>query len=61
MLDLVGDWTEYLQMDAKDEEDRLRRHEKTGRPLGSAAFVARVESETGRTLAPRKRGRKPIW
>ncbi len=29
-----------------------------GRPLGSAAFMAEIEARTGRSLAPRKRGRR---
>lgn len=37
----------------------LRRSELIGRPLGSAAFVAEIETRLGRALAPGKRGRKP--
>jgi hypothetical protein len=36
----------------------IRRGERTGRPLGGADFVARLEAETGRTLLPRKCGPK---
>jgi hypothetical protein len=32
----------------------------TGRPMGSAAFLAEMEARTGRSLAPRKRGPKAI-
>ena len=39
--------------------ERLRRAETVGRPLGGAEFLARLEGLTRRTLAPRKRGRKP--
>ena len=39
--------------------DRLRRAESIGRPLGDDAFLARLESATGRTLKPLKRGPKP--
>src|SRR5262249_39509148 len=35
------------------------RHEGTGRPLGDAAFLDRLEEATGRKLAPRKPGRRP--
>ena len=38
---------------------RLRRNELIGRPLGSPGFVAEIESASGATLAPGKRGRKP--
>jgi putative transposase len=34
------------------EEALFERHERTGRPLGDAAFVARLEDATGRRLAP---------
>ncbi|MBV9883489.1 MAG: transposase [Sphingomonadaceae bacterium] len=45
----------------EDEEAslRLRRAETIGRPLGSAAFTERLERDSGRTLAPAKRGRRP--
>lgn len=38
---------------------RLRRAESVGRPLGDAAFLARLEAQLGRPLAPRKRGPRP--
>ena len=38
---------------------RLRRAETIGRPLGGEAFLASLETQSGRTLAPAKRGRKP--
>jgi hypothetical protein len=34
--------------------------ETVGRPLGDAAFLGRLERESGRTLAPGKRERKPL-
>jgi putative transposase len=30
-----------------------------GRPLGTEAFIARLERKTGRSLKPAKRGRPP--
>ena len=35
---------------------RLERSLSTGRPVGSAEFVAMLEKQTGRELRPRKRG-----
>jgi hypothetical protein len=35
------------------------RRRATGRPLGSAAFIASLEQSLGRTLARRKPGPKP--
>ena len=39
--------------------EQLRRAETVGRPLGSEAFVGRLERESGRAFRPAKRGRKP--
>ncbi len=44
------------------EEDaltELRRHTRTGRPLGSSSFLAQLEQMTGRILRPKRRGPKP--
>jgi putative transposase len=37
----------------------IEAHMRTGRPLGSEAFVERLEKSTGRSLKRRKPGRKP--
>lgn len=57
----IDDWNRYLQQDecAIGEADAFRHHGRIGRPLGSKAFVARLERATGRRLRPRKVGRKP--
>jgi putative transposase len=38
---------------------RLRRAEQIGRPLCGRDFLDRLERESGRPLAPARRGRKP--
>ena len=38
--------------------DRIRKAESVGRPLGSETFLRRIEAETGRSVAPGKRGPK---
>jgi putative transposase len=59
MLELVPDWRSFLRTDAsKEETDLLRRHERTGRPLGSRAFVAKVSKKLNRNLWPKQAGRK---
>jgi putative transposase len=60
LLKRVKDWREFL-MEAVEAEDieRLRRHERTGRPLGSAAFLDRVEATLEWIVRPAKPGRKP--
>ena len=60
LLERVKDWREFLMaaVEAKDIE-RLRGHERTGRPLGSAAFLDRIETMLERIVRPAKPGRKP--
>ena len=41
-----------------DAEAAIESHQRTGRPWGSDAFIARLEDASGRTLARRKPGRK---
>ena len=53
----VGDWAGYLPLDIDEAEAAvMRRHERTGRPLGDAAFIAGLESQPGRFLRKRKPG-----
>jgi hypothetical protein len=37
----------------------MRRHEQTGRPLGSGSFVENLETILGRILKQKKAGRRP--
>jgi len=60
LLAMVGDWTAFLNSALREEELRdLREHARTGRPLGSATFVERLERIVGRVLRPQKGGRPP--
>jgi putative transposase len=60
MLQRVGNWQRYLRGgDSDDTLHRLRQHARAGRPLGNDAFVANLESITGRSLRPKKPGQKP--
>jgi putative transposase len=55
------DWRTFLARPVpKAVRDSLQRCERTGRPLGSESFVARIEASLGRVLKPRKAGRKPL-
>ena len=60
MLSIVHDWRALLNS-AVDESklQALRTRNRTGRPLGDAPFVERLEKLVGRTLRPKKPGRKP--
>jgi putative transposase len=41
--------------------ETIRRATRTGRPAGDADFYMRIEYEIGRSLKPRRRGRKARW
>ena len=56
MLDRVQDWSAYLREEAAETE-ALRRHARSGRPLGDDAFVDDVERIAGRPLRTLPRGR----
>ena len=58
LLDRFGDWQKFLAS-GLSEEEQVRSHERTGRPLGSPAFVDRLERLLRRVLKPHKRGPKP--
>lgn len=60
LLDMAGDWKEFLQGEMKKEDvEQIRRHEGTGRPLGDESFINRLEVMLGCELRPQKAGRKP--
>jgi putative transposase len=60
LLEREVDWRAFLDQGlAEDEHKALQAAERTGRPLGSAVFVAGLERRLGRTLARGKPGRKP--
>ena len=61
MLEKFPDWMAYLgDRQSNDILRKVRKHTKTGRPLGSERFIETLESLTGRSLKPLKPGRKPI-
>ena len=51
------EWASLLKLGAGDAE-AFRRHERTGRPLGSASFLERLERALDRALRPQKPGPK---
>jgi len=59
LLKLVDHWEDFLCMETSEEEvKRLRRTERTGRPLGDESFTAAVERCLRRTLHRGKPGPK---
>jgi putative transposase len=60
MLERVADWRAYLAGSTnRDDTEQIRKHTRTGRPLGTAEFIHKIESLTGETLAPKRPGPKP--
>jgi putative transposase len=54
------DWRSVLEAGEDEEALRaIRERERSGRPLGSEAFLQRLERATGLALLPRRRGRRP--
>lgn len=57
LLSLVPNWREFLSVTAPEHQtEALRRHERTGRPLGADGFVDKLEKALGRVLHRRKPG-----
>jgi len=59
LLEIAGDWRLFLSGAEVDEQtDDIRKHERTGRPLGSEAFIEKLESDLERFLKRGKPGPK---
>lgn len=56
-MEEVDDWREFLSAESSDCED-VRRHTRTGRPLGSSELMRKAEEAAGRSLHPLPPGRK---
>jgi putative transposase len=60
LLERIGDFAAFVEAPADAAAvAALRRSYATGRPVGAADWLTRLEARTARTLAPRKRGPKP--
>lgn len=59
LLEIAGDWGLFLAgAEAEEQTNDIRKHERTGRPLGSEGFVERLESALERILKRGKPGPK---
>jgi putative transposase len=59
LLDLIPDWEAFLKEGIEEKESqRIRRHERTGRPLGDESFINRIENAANRILRKQKPGPK---
>ena len=60
LLEMAPDWAGYLETPTPEPAlDAIRRHQRTGRPLGGETFIDALEVSLGRKVRPAKRGRKP--
>jgi len=57
--DMIRDWRRFLDGGMPlEQEELIRRHERTGRPLGDEEFLKHLEQQLGRLLRKRKPGPK---
>ena len=58
LLTLVDDWQSFLTGGlSEDEYETMRKHERSGRPLGNKIFIDEMEGKLGKILTPKKGGR----
>lgn len=59
-LEEITDWRSFLEGDHSDSViDAIRKHTRTGRPLGTSEFIDELEALTGRRLHGLKPGPNP--
>ncbi len=59
MLERISDWADYLKTKGSASEfDFIRKHARTGRPMGGDSFVSKLEQLTGHRLVREKPGPK---
>jgi putative transposase len=58
LLEMVGDWKSFLRAGTEEELARIRKHERTGRPLGNDSFVEKLETLLKRNLKRQRPGPK---
>ena len=57
LLAMIPDWRAFLNSALPEAELRdIRRHSRTGRPLGDEAFLAPWRDMIGRVLRPKNTG-----
>ena len=60
LLEMVNDWETLLRVCKGESHESFRRHQRTGRPLGSDNFIRILSERTGRDLGTHKPGPKSI-
>jgi putative transposase len=60
LLEMVGEWKQFLSEVDEESADKIRGHERTGRALGEDLFLDSLESALQRVVKPQKVGRKKL-
>ncbi len=55
LMDEIKNWSKYLAEEER-ELSIIRKHSRTGRPLGSAEYIRQLEKQMGRRLLKQKPG-----
>jgi len=55
----IDDWRSFLSSPEHEQADRIRKHTRTGRPLGSKSFIDQLEALLRRRLVKRRPGPMP--
>lgn len=58
LLEIVDDWDALLGISGDECYEDVRRHQRTGRPLGNDDFIQDLSERTGRDLRKQKPGPK---
>ena len=62
LLELVSDWSGFLNDELQEKAyQEIRKHERTGRPLGSDLLIDKLEVLLGIQLRKKKTGPKGPW
>lgn len=60
LLEVTNNWKSFLASGMQEEDEiKIKRHTRTGRPLGSPPFLEAIEKLLGRSVRPQKPGPKP--
>jgi len=59
LLNLIGDWKDYLLGAQGQSGEEFEKHERTERPLGDESFIEKAEKLLGRELKKKKPGPMP--
>jgi putative transposase len=61
LLNIVKkNWKDFLlDKSFSLEIETLRKHERTGRPLGDIPFIEKLEKKLSQQIKPKRPGRKP--